>query len=45
MGHHKGTRSVSASVAWAARETRLHHSDQQALELNLKLDGRPFFGR
>ena len=37
--------SLSAAVAWAARETRLHHPDQQTLELNLKLDGRPFFGR
>lgn len=37
--------SLSTAVAWAARETRLHHPDQQTLELNLKLDGRPFFGR
>ena len=35
--------SLSAAVAWAARETRLHHPDQQTLELNLKRDGRPFF--
>ena len=29
--------SLSAAVAWAARETRLHHPDQQTLEFNLKL--------
>ena len=37
--------SLSAAVAWAARETRLHQPDQEMLEVNLKLDGRPFFGR
>ena len=37
--------SLSAAVVWAARETRLHNPDQQTLEVNLKLDGRPFFGR
>jgi len=36
--------NLSAAVAWAAREVRLHQHDQQSLELNLKLDGRPFFG-
>ena len=36
--------NLSAAVTWAARETRLHQPDQQTLELNLKLDGRPFFG-
>ena len=37
--------SLSAAVAWAARETRLHQPDKETLEVNLKLDGRPFFGR
>ena len=37
--------SLSAAVAWAAREIRLHNPDQHTLEVNLKLDGRPFFGR
>lgn len=37
--------SLSAPVAWAVRETRLHQPDQEMLEVNLKLDGRPFFGR
>lgn len=37
--------NLSAAVAWAARETRLHQPDQQTLEVDLKLDGRPFFGR
>jgi len=36
--------NLSAAVAWAAREARLHHPDKQTLEVNLKLDGRPFFG-
>ena len=29
--------SLSAAVAWAARETRLHQPDQEMLEVNLKL--------
>ena len=37
--------SLSAAVAWAARETRLHQPQKNTLEVNLKLDGRPFFGR
>lgn len=36
--------NLSAAVAWAAREARLHQPEQETLELNLKLDGRPFFG-
>lgn len=36
--------NLSAAVSSAARETRLHQPDQQTLEVNLKLDGRPFFG-
>ena len=37
--------SLSAAVAWAVRETRLHQPHQNTLEVNLKLDGRLFFGR
>ena len=37
--------SLSAAVAWAATETRLHQPDQEMLEVNLKRDERPFFGR
>lgn len=36
--------SLSAAVASAVRETRLHQPDQEMLEVNLNLDGRPFFG-
>ena len=35
--------NLSAAVAWAARETRLHDPDK-TLHINLKLDGRPFAG-
>ena len=31
-------------VVWALREMRLHCPDKTELELNLKLDGRPFWG-
>ena len=34
--------SLSAAVAWAARETRLHQPHQNTLEVSLKLDGRTF---
>lgn len=37
--------NLSAAVAWVAREARLHQPDSDTLEANLKLDGRPFFGR
>ena len=37
--------SLSAAVAWAARETRLHQPHQNTLEVSLKLDGRTFFVR
>ena len=29
-------------VVWAVREMRLHCPNRNTLELNLKLDGRPF---
>ena len=37
--------NLSAAAAWAAREARLHQPDSDTLEANLKLDGRPFFGK
>ena len=37
--------NLSAAVAWAAREARLHDPDKEDLDVNLKLDGRPFCGR
>ena len=37
--------SLHSAVLWAARELRLHNPDASELELNLKLDGRPFFGK
>ena len=37
--------NLSAAVAWAAREARLHDPDKDNLDVNLKLDGRPFYGR
>lgn len=36
--------NLSAAEAWAARETRLHDPDKKTLDINLKLDGRPFAG-
>lgn len=37
--------NLSAAVAWAAREARLQDPDKEDLDVNLKLDGRPFYGR
>lgn len=37
--------NLSAAVAWAAREARLQDPDKEDLDVNLKLDGRPFCGR
>lgn len=31
-------------VVWAVREMRMHCPNKSKLELNLKLDGRPFWG-
>lgn len=32
-------------VAWLVRELRLHGQLNDVIQLNLKLDGRPFYGR
>ncbi|KAK3722847.1 hypothetical protein QZH41_007802 [Actinostola sp. cb2023] len=32
-------------VEWMLREIRLHRADTDSIEVNLKLDGRPFWGR
>lgn len=37
--------NLSAAVAWAAREARLQDPDKEDLDVNLKLDRRPFCGR
>ena len=37
--------SLKEAVSWAAREARLHNQYIKKLEVNLKLDGRPFFGK
>ena len=31
-------------VEWMLREIRLHRADTDSIEVNLKLDGRPFWG-
>lgn len=37
--------SLHSVVAWQLRELRLHGKLKNELQVNLKLDGRPFFGR
>lgn len=40
-----GSQVDLASVAtWIIREERLHKLDKEIVDLNLKLDGRPFWG-
>ena len=43
-GPHGYLVNLSSAVAWAAREARLHDPDNEDLDVNLKLDGRPFCG-
>ena len=35
---------LSSVLAWAIREQRLHSSDTDNMEFNVKLDGRPLGG-
>ena len=37
--------NLSAAVAWADGEARLHDPDEEDQDVNLNLDGRPFCGR
>ena len=37
--------SLLSVVAWQLRELRLHGNSNRQLQLNLRLDGRPFFGK
>ena len=32
-------------LAWLIREQRLHGLDEEEVEINIKLDGRPFWGK
>ncbi|XP_022793059.1 uncharacterized protein LOC111332064 [Stylophora pistillata] len=36
---------LSMVLTWAIREQRLHGSDQEDMEFNIKIDGRPLGGR
>lgn len=36
--------SLACTVTWIIREMRLHGQQKHNIQLNLKLDGRPFFG-
>ncbi|XP_078384134.1 uncharacterized protein LOC144666603 [Oculina patagonica] len=36
---------LSSVVTWIIREQRLHKMDTENMELNIKLDGRPFWGK
>lgn len=33
------------AIIWAIREARLHHSAEPIMEFNIKLDGRPLYGK
>lgn len=35
---------LSSVVTWIIREQRLHKADKDLMEMNIKLDGRPFWG-
>jgi len=32
-------------LVWLIREQRLHDMDEEEIEINIKLDGRPFWGK
>ena len=36
--------SLESVVTWIIRELRLHGQQKDEIQLNFKLDGRPFFG-
>lgn len=37
--------NLESVVAWSAREMRLHGHAPEELTFNLKMDGRPFYGK
>ena len=42
VGHGVG---LPDAMIWAIREARLHHSAEPIMEFNIKLDGRPLYGK
>jgi len=36
---------LASVIVWIIREQRLHKVDKEVVELNIKLDGRPFWGK
>lgn len=42
QGFQVGLKSV---IVWQARELRLHGQLEDDIKLNIKLDGRPFYGK
>lgn len=37
--------NLASVIVWIIREQRLHKVDKEEVELNIKLDGRPFWGK
>ena len=37
--------NLASVIVWIIREQRLHKVDKKEVEFNIKLDGRPFWGK